>query len=131
LPILDKAGYSHRYAAGPGKKHGCVIAFKRQIFEQAFERVVFYDEQDIRDASEEKTRRGLSFKTRNLGLILALRYRHNPLHGVIVATTHLFWHPEFVLHPFYKELLTKSSQIYIRENKVYNNYGLISQTSTE
>ncbi|EKM83805.1 hypothetical protein AGABI1DRAFT_51286, partial [Agaricus bisporus var. burnettii JB137-S8] len=95
LPILDKAGYSHRYAAGKDKKHGCLIAFKRQRFEQIHERVVFYDDQTVRDATDERAQRGHSFRTKNIGLILALRNQHDPTCGIIVATTHLFWHPKY------------------------------------
>ncbi|KXN89942.1 putative RNA exonuclease C9B6.11c [Leucoagaricus sp. SymC.cos] len=95
LPILDRAGYFHRYAAGRGKKHGCLIAFKGKIFEQVHERLVYYDEQPIRDAKDERTRCGHSFKTRNIGLILALSFRDKPSNGVLVATTHLFWHPKY------------------------------------
>ncbi|KAF9452686.1 Endonuclease/exonuclease/phosphatase [Macrolepiota fuliginosa MF-IS2] len=95
LPILDQAGYLHRYAAGRRKKHGCLIAFKRKLFEQVHERVVFYDEQPIRDVEDERAQRGHSFNTRNIGLILALRFRDDPSNGIIVATTHLFWHPKY------------------------------------
>ncbi|KAJ3568797.1 hypothetical protein NP233_g5472 [Leucocoprinus birnbaumii] len=95
LPMLDQAGYSHRYAAGRGKKHGCLIAFKRKLLEQVHERLIYYDEQPIRDAKDERARCGHSFKTRNIGLILALRFRDDPDNGVIVATTHLFWHPRY------------------------------------
>lgn len=92
--MLDQAGYSHRYAAGRGKKHGCLIAFKRNLLEQSHERVVFYDEQFVRDAEDERARFGHSYKTTNIGLILALRFRSDPTNGVVVATTHLFWHPK-------------------------------------
>jgi len=95
LPMLDQAGYSHRYAAGRGKKHGCLIAFKRRLI-KVHERLVYYDEQPIRDAGDERGRCGHSFKTKNIGLILALRFQDDPNNGVIVATTHLFWHPKYV-----------------------------------
>jgi len=93
--MLDQAGYSHRYAAGRGKKHGCLIAFKRRLI-KVHERLVYYDEQPIRDAGDERGRCGHSFKTKNIGLILALRFQDDPNNGVIVATTHLFWHPKYV-----------------------------------
>lgn len=94
LPMLDQAGYSHRYAAGRGKKHGCLIAFKRRLLEKIHERLIYYDEQPIRDAEDERGRRGHSHETKNIGLILALRFREDPSNGVIIATTHLFWHPK-------------------------------------
>lgn len=109
LPMLDQAGYSHRYAAGRGKKHGCLIAFKRKILEQVHERLVYYDEQSIRDAKDERARCGHSFKTRNIGLILALRFRDDPSNGIIVATTHLFWHPKYTYER------TRQAGILVRE----------------
>jgi RNA exonuclease NGL2 len=50
--------------------------------------------------ANERAQRGHSFRTRNIGLILALRFRHDPTNGLIIATTHLFWHPKCVHPPF-------------------------------
>ena len=84
LPVLDKAGYDHSYASGPRKKHGCCIAWRRGAFSKAASKVLYYDDEP-----------GLSFRTRNIAHIVALR-RVDSEEGVIVATTHLFWHPRFV-----------------------------------
>ncbi|VDC01850.1 unnamed protein product [Peniophora sp. CBMAI 1063] len=84
LPVLDKAGYDHSYAAGPRKKHGCCIAWRRSIFSKVASKVLYYDDEP-----------GLSFRTRNIAHIVALR-RTDSEDGVIVATTHLFWHPAYI-----------------------------------
>lgn len=84
LPVLDKAGYDHSYAAGPRKKHGCCIAWRRRAFSKVASKVLYYDDEP-----------GLSFRTRNIAHIVALR-RTDTEDGVIVATTHLFWHPAYI-----------------------------------
>ncbi|KAI0639798.1 Endonuclease/exonuclease/phosphatase [Trametes polyzona] len=93
FPELEKAGYAWVYAAGPRKKHGCLIAFRKDAYECVRQRVVTYDEQDVRAAGAEQARRGSSFRTKNIGSLVALRRIGAEGDGVIVATTHLFWHP--------------------------------------
>ncbi|CAK5280252.1 unnamed protein product [Mycena citricolor] len=92
LPVLEKEGYRHHYASGPGKKHGCLIAFKN-TYEKIGDRLVLYDEQDVRRDGEDKFRRGSSFRTKNIGSLVALRCVSDETRSVIVGTTHLFWHP--------------------------------------
>ncbi|KAL0951070.1 hypothetical protein HGRIS_007808 [Hohenbuehelia grisea] len=94
VPILEKSGYSHQYGAGPRKKHGCLIAYSAK-FKQTDTRTIQYDEQEVRSDGTESARRGSSFKTKNIGLLVALQSTENPDKGVIVATTHLFWHPRY------------------------------------
>ncbi|KAI0756607.1 Endonuclease/exonuclease/phosphatase [Daedaleopsis nitida] len=96
FPELEKANYAWVYAAGPRKKHGCLVAFRKDAFECIRQKVVTYDEQDVRrDGGSGKARRGSSFRTKNIGSLVALRRvgSDGANDGVIVATTHLFWHP--------------------------------------
>lgn len=93
FPVLEEANYACVYAAGPRKKHGCLIAYRKDTYDCVRQRVVTYDEQDVREEGDEKARRGLSFRTKNICSIVALRQRGQEQDGVIVATTHLFWHP--------------------------------------
>ncbi|KAI0652266.1 Endonuclease/exonuclease/phosphatase [Trametes meyenii] len=96
FPELRKAGYAWVYAVGPRKKHGCLIAFRKDAYECVRQRVVAYDDQDVReDGSAPQARRGSSFRTKNIGSLVALRKlgAGSEGDGVIVATTHLFWHP--------------------------------------
>ncbi|KAH9858198.1 Endonuclease/exonuclease/phosphatase [Lenzites betulinus] len=95
FPELEKAGYAWVYAAGPRKKHGCLIAFRKDAYECVRQKVVIYDEQDVREDGEEQARRGSSFRTKNIGSLVALRKLGAEGDGVIVATTHLFWHPAY------------------------------------
>jgi RNA exonuclease NGL2 len=93
LPCLTNAGYNHRYASGYGKNHGCLVAWTKEKYSKIEESVIYYDEQDIRVAENETARRGSSFKTNNIALLVALGFSQDASHGFIVATTHLFWHP--------------------------------------
>lgn len=93
FPELEKANYAWVYAAGPRKKHGCLIAFRKDAFECVREKVITYDDEEVRRDGPEKARRGSSFRTKNIASLVALRMRGSENGGVIVATTHLFWHP--------------------------------------
>ena len=100
LPLLEDAGYSHTYAVGPKKKHGCLIAYSRDKFTKVDERVVLYDEAEVRTDGDDRARRGCSFRTNNIGSMLALRRNDVEGKGIIVATTHLFWHPKYGANVF-------------------------------
>lgn len=98
LPLLEDAGYSHVYAAGPGKKHGCLVAFARNKYTKKEDRTVLYDEQTIRRDTEERACRGSSFQTKNIASLVALEAADDENMGIVVATTHLFWHPRYDLN---------------------------------
>ncbi|KAJ7254027.1 Endonuclease/exonuclease/phosphatase [Mycena haematopus] len=108
LPTLEAAQYNHHYVAGPGKKHGCLVAFKK-TYAKLEERVIHYDEQHVRSEGDENTRRGSSFRTRNIGSIVALKNLSHDGEGVVVGTTHLFWHPKYTYER------TRQAGILIRE----------------
>lgn len=96
-PVLKQAGYSSAYAAGPGKQHGCLIAYKQDKYSRVGEVVIEYDKQEVREASSYPTARiGSSRVTNNIGFMVALAEAGTNGKGVIVATTHLFWHPALV-----------------------------------
>ncbi|RXW24793.1 hypothetical protein EST38_g1106 [Candolleomyces aberdarensis] len=94
-PMLEKAGYSHQYASGPNKKHGCLIAFKSSLFSLSEHKIVFYDDEEISPDETPMQKVGQSFVTRNISLIVGLQKLDNPDLGITVATTHLFWHPRY------------------------------------
>ncbi|KAK2461845.1 hypothetical protein APHAL10511_006308 [Amanita phalloides] len=94
-PTLEKAQYSCVYRISPGKRHGCLIAYKRALFTQISDHLVNYDQEEVRATGDERVRQGRSFRTRNIGIIVALKSIDNDCRGIIVATTHLFWHPKY------------------------------------
>jgi RNA exonuclease NGL2 len=97
IPVLEEAKYGHVYAAGPRKKHGCLIGFRKDSLAIRDQFVLHYDDTDIRnDHGTELSRKGLSFRTKNIANIVALERLGRPSEGYIVATTHLFWHPSSV-----------------------------------
>ncbi|PIL31576.1 hypothetical protein GSI_06278 [Ganoderma sinense ZZ0214-1] len=94
FPQLEKAGYAWVYAAGPRKKHGCLIAYRKDAYQCVRQKVVAYDDQEVRSEGDGQARRGSSFRTKNIGSLVALR-RLQGDDGIIIATTHLFWHPAY------------------------------------
>jgi RNA exonuclease NGL2 len=98
LPVLEKAGYAHVYMSGPKKNHGCLIAWSADKYTLQHEsRCVKYDEEEIRTEGDDKARRGSSFLTKNIAALVALTSRADAQRGLVIATTHLFWHPRQVL----------------------------------
>ncbi|KAG5342381.1 putative RNA exonuclease C9B6.11c [Termitomyces sp. T112] len=96
IPALNKAGYAHHYAAGPGKKHGCLIAFKKQLYTMISAKTILYDVEEVRSDGDDAARRGKSFETKNIGSLVSLQSNTaGKAEGLIVATTHLFWHPRY------------------------------------
>ncbi|KAH7883662.1 Endonuclease/exonuclease/phosphatase [Phlebopus sp. FC_14] len=95
LPMLQQAGYSHTYAAGPEKPHGCLIAYKKHMFQKVDAKVIQYDTEKVRQEGKVSLEAciGSSHRTKNIGLVIALQRPDSTSAGYIVATTHLFWHP--------------------------------------
>ncbi|CAL1695497.1 unnamed protein product [Somion occarium] len=96
FPVLEDAGYNFVYAAGPRKRHGCLVAFHKDVFSTVRERTIFYDDQEVREAYDKLNTHGSSFRTRNICSLVALQRAGRADTGVIVATTHLFWHPGYI-----------------------------------
>jgi RNA exonuclease NGL2 len=92
--MLEHAGYTHHYGSGSGKKHGCMIAFKKNMYSMVSDKVIYYDQYVPMDNDSGRCLTGNTFKTRNIGLLVALRRLDQESEGLIVATTHLFWHPK-------------------------------------
>ena len=82
-PALETAGYSYVFTSGPKKKHGCLVAFKRASYKLAAQKTIFYDDTEVHPSSTEGEllnlnisqvgRKGSSFRTKNIGLIVALK----------------------------------------------------------
>ncbi|KAJ7487688.1 Endonuclease/exonuclease/phosphatase [Mycena galericulata] len=108
MPALEAADYQAHYCAGPAKKHGCLVAFKK-TYTKVEERLIHYDEQHVRSEGDERARRGASFRTKNIGSLIALKNSAKDGEGVVIGTTHLFWHPR------YEYERTRQAGILIRE----------------
>ncbi|GAK64207.1 endonuclease/exonuclease/phosphatase [Moesziomyces antarcticus] len=122
---LDKDGFSYVYEKGyRQKQHGLLVAWRRDLFgESAHKRMTIDLDAESVSAPSEPIRTACSRVTRNVGLFVALTLRDSATGdagakpGIIVATTHLFWHPMHAyerarqsgilvrrLHEFRKEL---------------------------
>ncbi|KAI6031752.1 hypothetical protein PISMIDRAFT_673462 [Pisolithus microcarpus 441] len=97
FPVLNNAGYSYTYAAGPSKLHGCVVAYKQDMFRIVGKKVVQYDDVEVRGnvTINPQARIASSHRTKNIGSLVALERVGTDRTGYIVATTHLFWHPAY------------------------------------
>lgn len=71
-----------------------MIAFKKDLYSLVSAKVVFYDDEHAGKQGG-PPRIASSFKTRNIANLVALRSKGNEGEGIIVATTHLFWHPRY------------------------------------
>jgi RNA exonuclease NGL2 len=120
--MLEKAGYSFRYATGPKKRHGCLIAFKTSLFELDDEHTIFYDDEEVRSEGTEAQKIGKSFVTKNIALLISLRRANGASGGLVVGTTHLFWHPRYT----YERV--RQTAILTREAALFQNSNLTRQT---
>ncbi|OCB85693.1 Endonuclease/exonuclease/phosphatase [Sanghuangporus baumii] len=127
-PVLESANYAFTYSSGRRKKHGCIIAYKKDEFVKTAERTIFYDDINIRhEGTTERSRKGSSFRTKNIGLILALQRCGNPSHSIVVATTHLFWHPKYTYERARQALiLVRSVCEFKEENNLQDAPGFIA-----
>lgn len=99
-PPLSKAGYTYVYERGyTDKKHGVMIAWRSSESGNStcfgmpvLKKVVRLDEVSTWDDGVDGA--SLSRLTRNVLLVLALPYASGE-GGVVVATSHLFWHPRY------------------------------------
>ncbi|UZJ53212.1 hypothetical protein CBS101457_002532 [Exobasidium rhododendri] len=137
-PNLSKSGRSYLYEKGySAKQHGLMIAWRvkksnansassRLAFQEKAvgSKIVYFDHECIGPKSE--GRRGLSRVTRNIALFAALASANDPKKGVIVATTHLFWHP---LHSYERVrqtgLLKRALMEWRQANSDWSDWSII------
>jgi mRNA deadenylase 3'-5' endonuclease subunit Ccr4 len=96
-PRLEALGYVTHYLTKDGEidsstGHGCLIAFKKSVFELADSMAVFLSK--LADEYQDECSIA-EFRRQNIAQIVALRCVHNPQLGVIVSNTHIFWNPKF------------------------------------
>ncbi|PFH54560.1 hypothetical protein AMATHDRAFT_134318 [Amanita thiersii Skay4041] len=111
VPTLNAAGYAHHYAAGPRKNHGCLIAFNQNKFTKASHHLIHYDDEEIRVDGDGRARQGKTFCTKNIGSLIALKHNTDNNAGIIIATTHLFWHPKLLFFSLIHVLTPISRQV--------------------
>ncbi|WWC58882.1 uncharacterized protein I303_101427 [Kwoniella dejecticola CBS 10117] len=84
--------------SGPGKLHGLVIFYRTSKFFVRSTKLIHLDEEPLSHSRQEDDGarwRGGSRQTKNVGLIAALEEVDGNGRGIVIATTHLFWHPKY------------------------------------
>jgi RNA exonuclease NGL2 len=86
VPTLENLGHQALFSSYPKKRHGLVISFNSSIFEAVERKTIIYDEQINEGVPKQ-------IQSKNNGMLVALKYigRND---GVILGTTHMFWHPK-------------------------------------
>lgn len=94
-----------------------------------------YDDEEVRATGDERVRKGRSFQTRNIGIMVALKSIGDDSRGILIATTHLFWHPKYVasLSPGYvlkkPDMLTKGPGGHIKVLCLCNAFNTLLKAS--
>lgn len=91
---LGKLGYDMKYYRADTKNHGLAIAFKSDKFICKHQSFMYYDKET---SGELRPRTA----TQNIGFLACLeftpdiltKYSNISRNGIIIGTTHLFWHP--------------------------------------
>lgn len=91
---FEKMGYESQFHRSATKNHGVAIAWKREYFQMTDKMLIDYDKERSNDIEPRTT-------TKNIGMILSLKftdkvlqmYPYSSKNGIIIGTTHLFWHP--------------------------------------
>lgn len=133
-PNIEQSGRRYIYNKGyESKQHGLMISWRvspqkndRLTFQEkaAGSKTIYLDKEDI--SSQSKGRRGLSIVTRNIALFAALAYSSDTTKGIIVATTHLFWHPMYAYERIRQSGILKRALVEWRdENSAWRDWPIV------
>ncbi|KAK9472790.1 Endonuclease/exonuclease/phosphatase [Dipodascopsis tothii] len=95
VPELKKCGYDTLFHRGERKNHGLLVCWKSKRLALAASATVDYDNDPATDPAG-TDRLAPQTKTRNVGLLVALGL-NGTTKGIVIGTTHLFWHPHGTL----------------------------------
>lgn len=92
--VFYQLGFTSEYYRSDGKNHGVAIFYRKTLFKCKHTRFINYDSIDTGDVKN-------STETKNVGLLINLEFTDEvrvkfpslSRSGLIVGTTHLFWHP--------------------------------------
>jgi len=87
VKLLETCEYDHVFFAAKYKRQGLLIAWKKDTFELAHQKKVYYDLTDAWGSV------GPIMWTGNIALNVGLRRRDHAKKGIWLSNTHLFWHP--------------------------------------
>ncbi|KAH3680082.1 hypothetical protein WICMUC_000565 [Wickerhamomyces mucosus] len=100
---LKKLGYESVYNRWGEKNHGIAIFYKNSILEISDKMSIDYDSEIISNGFNNNNNNSNNIITKNVGLLVSLKFKPSILSkfpntninksGIIIGTTHLFWHP--------------------------------------
>lgn len=123
---FEKLGYMSQFHFNPSKNHGVLIAYKQDMFEMTDRMLIDHDKIATGDIEPRTT-------TKNIGLVLALKFSKKVLErfpetnvsGILVGTTHLFW------HPFGTYERTRQCYVILQKMKEFQNRVNILQNNND
>lgn len=86
VALMRSLHYDHVFLAAKRKRQGLLIAWKEEKYELSHHRDIHYD---LLNAGTV----GPTMWTGNIGICLGLKSRDASNHGIWMANTHLYWHP--------------------------------------
>ncbi|KAK9373031.1 Endonuclease/exonuclease/phosphatase [Lipomyces chichibuensis] len=94
-PELKQLGYDLLYLRGDGKNHGLLICWRTSMCSLVKSESVVYDNDNGYDPADMVAKPTVpQARTRNVASLAALKFNGpDKVGGLIVGTTHLFWHP--------------------------------------
>lgn len=85
--IMESMGLDGCFYCSPGKRHGLYLAWRKSLYQQHGKRTVTYDRSKLQIPRQ--------VDTGNVGLLVSLKSTSSnaALPPLVLATTHLYWHP--------------------------------------
>lgn len=141
VPICVKLGLESHFSTYPGKHHGLVVAYSKKHFILKEKNEFFYDGLPTSANGSSLLVPMNSLETKNSGIVLALEVNkqnnsdQSSLNdkafdtvneGIVIATTHLYWHPfgSFVRAIQCGQLIDKVIKFSTRETSNYSQWPI-------
>ncbi|KAK9389366.1 Endonuclease/exonuclease/phosphatase [Lipomyces mesembrius] len=114
VPELKNLGYDLVYIRGDGKNHGLLICWRISMFSLVKSESVVYDNDNGYDLADVDAKPTVpQARTRNVASLAALKFNGPDKGGLIIGTTHLFWHP----HGTFER--TRQAAVLVRNAKTF------------
>ncbi|KAK9427879.1 Endonuclease/exonuclease/phosphatase [Lipomyces doorenjongii] len=114
VPELKKLGYDLLYLRGDGKNHGLLICWRISMCSLVESESVVYDNDNGYDPADVDAKATVpQARTRNVASLVALKFNEPDKGGLIIGTTHLFWHP----HGTFER--TRQAAVLVRNAKTF------------
>ncbi|KAK9249058.1 Endonuclease/exonuclease/phosphatase [Lipomyces tetrasporus] len=113
-PELRRLGYEFVFHRGEGKNHGLALCWKTSLCSLVRSASVDYDKDNGYDPADVDARPTIpQARTRNVACLVGLKFNRPDTAGLVVGTTHLFWHP----HGTFER--TRQAAVLVRNAKTF------------